>query len=106
MQRLLTLALLLSLCACAARLSPPTADDAKRGSSRWAGYGVKEISSGHRLYILKCSSCHSLYRPEAYSEKAWNDLFPEMAEEARLENDEGDLILKYLLVMSGRTASI
>ncbi len=94
-------ALLMVSAACAVQLPAPTAEDAVRASARWPGYGDRELAEGHRMYILNCSSCHTLYRPMAYTEHAWEELFPEMAEEARLDSTESDMILKYLLVMSG-----
>ncbi len=94
------LVLTVLLMACGSALRTPTEADARRGAVLWAGYGLRDLSEGHRLYILKCSSCHALYRPQELAGQDWQRLFPEMSGKARLTESEGDLILKYLLVMT------
>jgi len=100
MRRILVISGLLFGIACAPQLKAPTALDAQRASYRWPHYSIKHLAEGHQLYIIKCSSCHSLYKPTDFTEEKWNKLYPEMSMEARLDSAQHHLILNYLVVMS------
>lgn len=56
------------------------------------------MSSGERLYLAKCTACHSAYEPAAYSYKQWTDNVDEMVAEKKvtLSPEERAEILAYL----------
>lgn len=87
------------LYACATQLRVPTEADAQRGAARWASYDSLQLYAGYKKYITKCSSCHSLYKPEQFTLDKWASLYPEMAQDARLDSSEKELVWKYIVVM-------
>ena len=76
-----------ALLSCAA-LAAACADGRPRGP----------ISAGERLYLAKCTSCHSAYAPSKYTAKQWHDNVHEMegAKKVTLSPDERAEILTYL----------
>jgi len=56
------------------------------------------MSSGERLYLAKCTACHSAYEPAAYSQKQWIDNVDEMTAQKKvtLSPEERAEILAYL----------
>ena len=100
LRKLITILGLTLLAACAGQLRIPTEYDAARGAARWDCYDLSELQRGRELYVLKCGSCHALHLPEELSETDWSAVFPEMREEAKLDDAQSGLILKYLLVMA------
>ncbi len=56
------------------------------------------MSDGQRLYLAKCTSCHSAYEPSDYPPKAWLAAMDEMEKQKRvhLSQEERAMILQYL----------
>jgi len=56
------------------------------------------MSDGERLYLTKCTSCHSAYQPSEYPPKAWLAAMDEMEKQKRvhLSQEERAMILQYL----------
>ncbi len=54
-------------------------------------------SSGHDLYTEHCGRCHKLYRPEEFSEESWRGIVPGMARKSRLDKQQEEQILNYVL---------
>ena len=57
---------------------------------------IEALTLGRKLYIKNCGSCHNLYRPEKFSAEHWTMEMVEMKEEAKINDHEAGLILKYL----------
>jgi mono/diheme cytochrome c family protein len=56
------------------------------------------MSDGERLYLTKCTSCHSAYQPSDYPPKAWLAAMDDMEKQKRvhLSQEERAMILQYL----------
>jgi hypothetical protein len=55
------------------------------------------LQAGRKLYISKCSSCHTLYLPEKYSNQDWHRWVDKMAPRAKIDTLERRQILNYVL---------
>ena len=86
--------------ACAVQLKAPTAVDAERGVSRWAGYDSLKLAEGFFIYKNKCIHCHNLHLPKEFTEEKWNTIIPKMAVKAKLTDEQKDWVHKYVLVMA------
>lgn len=85
---------------CAGTIPQPTETHVARASRRWPDITVADLLLGRRLYISKCSGCHSLYTPETHSAQSWEKTVPEMMARAKLTTEEAIQIVRYLAVMS------
>lgn len=83
---------------CAGQLRAPTPADAAFASARWPGTTVADLQVGQRKYSEHCSSCHALYRPEAYPAHKWQGFVDEMVVRAKLAPDDVRDIVRYLVV--------
>lgn len=87
---------------CAGQIPEPELADAERVSGRWPETSVAGLVEGRRLYIDRCSGCHTLYRPAAYRPEQWAAMVEEMTERARLDRGQVDAIVRYLVAAAGR----
>ena len=76
---------------CSSALYTPTE------SQQTASASLSQLKEGRKLYVQKCSSCHTLYLPEKYSKQQWQQFVDEMQQKASIDNLEKEQILKYLL---------
>lgn len=85
--------------ACATQqIHDPGAADVAAATERWPGTTVADLQHGRSLYASHCSSCHALYRPEAYSADKWRGFVTEMIGRAKLAPTEADDVIRYLVV--------
>lgn len=68
--------------------------------ARITGIPVDTLLAGRKLYLERCSGCHNLYLPGAYTTGDWELWVKRMEKPAKLSKSEGDLVLKYLQVKS------
>lgn len=56
------------------------------------------MGDGERMYLAKCTACHSAYEPSSRTPRGWADAIDEMEakKKIRLAPDERALILSYL----------
>ncbi len=97
-------ALCLALClaalagACGASIVPrPTERDARWASLRWPDASVELLGEGRSLYVAKCSGCHALLSPDRVVTDAFPANLDEMAERARIDARQRELIARYLV---------
>jgi hypothetical protein len=83
---------------CAGQLRAPTLADAVHASNRWPGTTVADLQLGQRKYVEHCSSCHTLYRPDAYPAHRWQGFVDEMVVRAKLAPADVRDIVRYLVV--------
>ena len=57
---------------------------------------LEELQMGRKHYVDYCSSCHALYKPSDLSATGWTNAVEEMAERSHINNEQKELILKYL----------
>ena len=91
--------ILILICCCTPKLSPPTSEDAERGKTSWNNCSLEKLTEAHSLFVSKCGTCHALKPPVSQSEESWKKIVPPMAKKARLNPEEQDLILHYVLTM-------
>jgi hypothetical protein len=85
------LLLLLVIFACSPALYLPTLGDSQK-----TGVPADTLAAGRKLYVDKCSGCHSLYLPERFTEKQWEDIMPLMQMKANCSDQDIIMITKYL----------
>jgi hypothetical protein len=91
---------------CAAGTGVPVlASDQKWASERWPGTTLSDLSRGHDVFVSRCSSCHSLPRPELKSPDEWTGVLDEMAARAKLSSMDRDFVNRYLSAASQRLRS-
>jgi len=61
---------------------------------------MQDLMSGRQLYVLKCSGCHSLHRPDELPALQWEKTVAEMMTRAKLTSEEAQLIVRYLVTVS------
>jgi mono/diheme cytochrome c family protein len=82
---------------CAGQLRPPTAADVALASARWPGTTLADLQQGQRTYSARCSTCHALYRPDAFPAQKWQGFVEEMVVRAKLSPDDVRDIVRYLV---------
>lgn len=87
---------------CATAVVQPTREDVTWASGLWPETTLEDLQRGRTLYVGKCAGCHHLHRPDEYSADRWRTLVDEMRKEAKVSEEEGALILKYLSAASTR----
>ena len=58
---------------------------------------LTSLQEGRSLYIKHCGSCHNLYKPQSYTKEKWTHQMQEMKVEAKISDEQADLILGYLI---------
>ena len=103
MRKLFVLCAVLFLAACSAaiKLSAPSQTDADRASKTFPGLTLADLNSGKTAYEENCAKCHRLKNPVNFSEEKWRKVLPPMAKKAKIDAKTEDLILKYVVTMSG-----
>ena len=106
MHQLPVLSLLAILSACSAKLMVPTQADADRGTAKFPGVTLAQLTDGKKLYEDNCGTCHALINPKSESEKEWREMVPLMSAKVNkkagsevLDAKKQELILQYVLVM-------
>ncbi len=89
---------------CAAALRHASPEDAVRVAPQWPGTTVEDLERGRRLYVRRCSGCHTLFLPAAYPKEAWPGLVDAMAEKARLRPGEREDVVRFLVAVASDDA--
>jgi hypothetical protein len=61
-----------------------------------AGVSLDTLVKGREMYIRNCNSCHGLYLPEKFSKIQWGENVERMKKKAKINDDQKEIILKYL----------
>ncbi|MBI4821097.1 MAG: cytochrome c [Deltaproteobacteria bacterium] len=97
--------MLLTTLACQSTLRHPTLADASWAATRWSGATLAELEAGRKIYVRRCAGCHTLYSPEAHPPEYWRGQLGTMAEDAKISEDEQELIARFLITLSTRTST-
>ncbi|HUS66615.1 MAG TPA: hypothetical protein VMZ28_18890 [Kofleriaceae bacterium] len=104
MRRLAAVAVAALLCAtvsCGGGAIPRPDDSAvARVRPRWPDTTRAQLEQGRDLYVARCGGCHPLHRPGELDAARWSIVVGEMAERARLDVAQRDLVLRYLTALS------
>jgi cytochrome c5 len=84
------------LSACGAALPRVTPAFTVQAQQHDATVTEARLQSGRDLYVSRCSSCHSLVDPTAYSEAEWPSWIHRMAGKAHIAPSQEALIFTYL----------
>jgi cytochrome c5 len=97
-------ATLLVLVACASKKATIslTDTDASRAATKYPGASLATLQKGKALYEENCSKCHGLKSPTAYNEEQWGKHVKRMAPKAKIDKPTEELILQYVVTMSGK----
>jgi cytochrome c5 len=101
---LLTSAIAFLLAACAAKKTTVamTDADATRAAAKFPGATLLTLQQGKTMYEDNCGKCHGLKSPSAYNEEQWRKHVKRMAPKAKIDKPTEDLILQYVVTMSGK----
>lgn len=67
----------------------------KNKESQQIAFDSKMIEA-RKLYREKCSFCHTLHKPNAFSPKEWKQILVVMQKEAQISDEQRELIFDYL----------
>lgn len=56
-----------------------------------------DIAAGHQIFDQNCGKCHRIFTPEEFKEKRWVRIIDEMAPKARLNDNEKQKVLAYVV---------
>lgn len=97
-------ALLLAACAGGARSIPdPTAKHLEFAERRGYPSTLPSLKNGRRLYVNRCSSCHTLHAPSAFTPTQWPTFVLDMANNAEINEAQILDITRYLVAVSAAT---
>ncbi|MGC4122752.1 MAG: hypothetical protein QM765_50905 [Myxococcales bacterium] len=80
---------------CVAALAHPGPEDARR-----SGVSVERLAQDRAIYVARCSSCHALHLPRELPASKWPAEVRDMAEKAKLPEEEREAIERFLVTMS------
>jgi hypothetical protein len=80
----------------------PTTADVYNAKIQWPEIDSSLLYKGYHLYKNKCGSCHFLYKPENYSLSKWDSILSKMKLEAKITDEQLDLIKKYVYTHKGK----
>jgi mono/diheme cytochrome c family protein len=91
---------ILVVAGCTPVLPAPTGPDAVRARATWPDASLAELSRGRDLLRSHCAACHQVPAPRSHAAVAWPGLVDKMAERAHLNDEERELIVRYLVTMA------
>ena len=101
--------LILSGCAGTSAIPHPTAKNVEYAGRNGQVTSISALKVGRKLYIGRCSSCHSLTKPGALTPADWPEMVARMADNAKINPDQQRAITQYLVSISAAvhdTASV
>lgn len=93
-------ALPFSGCAGPGTFPAPTAKNVAYAERHGQVTTLPTLKVGRKLYISRCSSCHSLKAPEFLSPEEWPEMVQRMADNSKLTPDQERAITHYLVSVS------
>lgn len=91
------------LIGCAPAIIKPTLLDVDQAKKKWNDVSLDQLNQGYSLYVAKCGSCHFLYNPAKFPESKWLEIFPKMKIKAKINDEQIDLIMKYIITKRNST---
>jgi len=90
---------LLGLAVCGpAWVPPPVSPElVKRGQARFPDVTAEQLGRGREILVTRCTRCHRLPFPNAYSESKWPRIVDRMGRKARLDAADKQILLRFML---------
>lgn len=98
---LLISVLLLGACASKKVVVAMSQTDADRAAAIFPGASLASLNDGKMKYEANCGKCHGLKKPTSRNEAQWREIVPRMAVKAKVDSGTENLILQYVVTMSG-----
>lgn len=71
-------------------------------AAKFDGYTKQMYAQGKTISENSCNNCHKFKEPSAFTEEQLSKVVPKMADKAKLNATDKDLVLKYYLAGSKR----
>ncbi len=97
--------LLIVTAGCATTIIQPTQEDLRWAQSHWPAVTLQDLQDGRSLYVQKCASCHHLRQPAKYEPERWPQLVAKMRPNAKIDEAQAELLVRYLSTASERLRS-
>lgn len=81
---------------CASRLYEPTAANVQKARRMDPAITLSQLRSARMLYAERCSSCHNLHLPQAFSAPAWQQILDKMQPKAKISDSQKHMLEAYL----------
>jgi cytochrome c5 len=78
----------------------PAQSDADRAAKNNPGVTLADLEQGRAIFEKSCHKCHSLKRPFAHTPEEIETVIPKMAKRAKLNSQQQELVLNYLVTMN------
>jgi cytochrome c5 len=89
--------ILLTVQGCTLRISAPAVSPAVVAAGASSDASVDQLNQGRSLFMARCIECHALPVVGAHSVARWRKVLPKMAPRARLQPNEEEAVLAYLV---------
>ena len=75
----------------------PIKSDVAIARAHWQGVTLDNLNEGYSIYDDKCTDCHRNKRPQDFTEYEWNVIMHKMGRKAKLDSNQYNLVLHYIL---------
>jgi len=82
---------------CASKTTPTSTPSADVSVVSKPVISEVDILAGHQLFDQNCGRCHRLFSPTEFNEKRWVRIIDEMAPRARLNAEDKNKVLAFVL---------
>jgi hypothetical protein len=75
----------------------PVKSDVSIAKAYWPGTTLDDLNQGYSIFDDKCTDCHRTKKPQDFSVFAWNTIMHKMGRKAKLDSNQYNLVLHYIL---------
>jgi len=68
-------------------------------NNQWKGITLQDLKSGQDVFNNRCHKCHGLKNPHKFTTEKLQKVIPKMAIRAKLDKQQEDLVLKFMLTV-------
>jgi hypothetical protein len=77
--------------------SAPVKSDVAIARAYWPRITLNNLKQGYIIFGDKCTQCHAAKQPQGFSVFAWNGIMHKMGRKAKLDSNQYNLVLHYIL---------
>ena len=93
----LVLMSVLLICCKGTQYLVPTDNDFAIAKNHWPSATLSQLKEGYEIFSDKCTDCHGIKKPQKWSEADWIKTMQTMGRKAKLDSNEYNLVLRYIL---------